>query len=112
MLVVVAIAGTLSIAAWADSPLQQQELAAALRQVQALERLVETSAASTAIEPGQRYHFDYPCLLADLARVKAGLQDYLTPSRAQPRDMQELAGQYRLESADEKPAAARTGSRP
>jgi RAQPRD family integrative conjugative element protein len=95
-----AIAGA-PLSAWADAPMQRQELAAALRQLQALERLIETSAVSTPIEPGQRYHFDYPRLLADLARVKAGLQDYLTPARAQPRDPAELAGQYRRESTDE-----------
>lgn|GEM_PF-152459 len=115
-LIVLALAGALPMAAWADAPLQRQELAAALRQVQALERLVQTSAGSTPIEPGQRYHFDYPRLLADLVRVRTGLQDYLTPSRAQPRDMQELAGQYRLDrlepAADEKSGATRTGDRP
>jgi RAQPRD family integrative conjugative element protein len=65
-LAVLALAGTLPVVVWTDSPLQQQELTAALRQIQALERLVETNAASTPIEPGQRSHFDYPRLLADL----------------------------------------------
>ncbi|MBF3224681.1 RAQPRD family plasmid, partial [Pseudomonas aeruginosa] len=46
-----------------------------------------------------RYHFDYPRLLADLARVRAGIQFHLTPSRAQPRDPSELAGDYRTERA-------------
>ena len=100
-LAALAVAGALPVTAWADAPRQRQELTAALRQVQALEHLIETSAASTPGEPGQRYHFDYPRLLVDLARVRTGLQDYLTPPRAQPRDMQELAGQYRLESVGE-----------
>jgi RAQPRD family integrative conjugative element protein len=107
------LAGTLPLAVWADAPLQHQELAAALRQVQALQRLIETSAAATPIEPGQRYHFDYPRLLADLGRVQTGLRDYLAPSRAQPRDMQELAGQYRFESnAGDKGATPSPGKRP
>jgi RAQPRD family integrative conjugative element protein len=115
MLAVLALAGVLPVAAWADAPRQRQELTAALRQVQALERLIETSAASTPIEPGARYHFDYPRLLADLSRVETGLKAYLTPSRAQPRDMQELAGQYRLDrpepAADAKPPVIRTKAR-
>jgi RAQPRD family integrative conjugative element protein len=111
-LTVLALAGALPVAAWADAPLQRQELAAALRQVQALQRLIETSAASTPIEPGQRYHFDYPRLLVDLGRVQAGLQDYLTPSRAQPREMQELTGQDRDEPAAGKSAATQSGERP
>lgn len=106
--------GALPLNAWADTPVQRQELSAAVRQIQALERLVETSAASTPGEPGQRYHFDYPRLRVDLERVRAGLQDYLTPLRAQPRDPAELAGQYRLESgaAHETAAEAKAGERP
>lgn len=81
----------------AETPVQRQELAAALRQIDALERTVAHSAVHTSIAPGERYHFDYSRLLADLARVRAGIQDHLTPSRAQPRDPSELAGDYRTE---------------
>ena len=83
--------------ALAESPAQRQELVAALRQFDALERTVAHSAAHTRITPGERYHFDYPRLMADLARVRAGIQAHLTPSRAQPRDPSELAGDYRTE---------------
>jgi RAQPRD family integrative conjugative element protein len=87
-----------------EDPRQRQQLAAALRQLDALERLVEQSAALTPIVPGARYHFDYPRLRADLVRVRAGIQDYLAPSRAQPRDPTELSGRYRTESdPDERP---------
>ena len=70
--------------ALAESPAQRQELVAALRQLDALERTVAHSAARSPIQPGERYHFDYPRLLADLAHVRAGIQAHLTPSRAQP----------------------------
>ena len=85
--------------ALAESPAQRQELVAALRQLDALERTVADSAARASIQPGERYHFDYPRLLADLERVRTGIQAYLTPSRAQPRDLSELAGEYRTERA-------------
>lgn len=81
----------------AEPPAQRQELVAALRQLDALERTITDSAAHAPIQPGERYHFDYPRLLADLARVRAGIQAHLTPSRAQPRDPAELAGDYRTE---------------
>ncbi|WP_410480131.1 RAQPRD family integrative conjugative element protein [Pseudomonas sp. DCA-1] len=84
-----------------ESPAQRQELVAALRQLDALERTVADSAAHASIQPGERYHFDYPRLLADLARMRAGIQAHLTPSRAQPRDTSELAGGYRTERAVE-----------
>ena len=85
--------------ALAESPAQRQELIAALRQLDALERTVADSAAHAPIQPGERYHFDYPRLLADLARVRAGIQFHLAPSRAQPRDPAVLSGDYRNESA-------------
>ncbi|MCH1909077.1 RAQPRD family integrative conjugative element protein [Stenotrophomonas sp. Y6] len=85
--------------ALAESPAQRQELVAALRQLDALERSVADSAAHAPVQPGERYHFDYPRLLADLARVRAGIQAHLAPSRAQPRDPSELAGDYRAERA-------------
>lgn len=88
-----------SAMAHADAPAQRQELAAALRQLDALERAVTQDATTISATPGERYHFDYPRLLADLARVRAGIQAYLTPSRAQPRDPDELAGDYRTERA-------------
>lgn len=81
----------------AESPAKRQELVAAMRQLDALERTVAHSAAQTPITPGERYHFDYPRLLADLQRVRSGIQQHLTPSRAQPRDPSELAGNYRVE---------------
>ncbi len=71
--------------ALAESPAQRQELVAALRQLDALERTVADSAAHAPVQPGERYHFDYPRLLADLARVRAGIQAHLSPSRAQRR---------------------------
>lgn len=94
----------------AKSPAQRQELVAVLRQLDALERIVADSAAHTPIQPGERYHFDYPRLLADLARVRAGIQAHLTPSRAQPRDPSELAGDYRTEwAAPPSPTTAAEG---
>ena len=87
-----------SFPAHADTPAQRQELATALRQLDALERLVVQSASRTPAEPGERYYFDYPRLRDDLARIRIGIQTHLTPSRSQPRDLDELNGNYRQES--------------
>lgn len=87
-----------SLSVSADTPAQRQELAAALRQLDALERLVVQSASRTSAKPGERYYFDYPRLRDDLARIRIGIQAHLTPSRAQPRDLAELNGNYRQES--------------
>ncbi len=98
-LLLMALTASLPLAAHAGTPAQRQELAAALRQLDALERFVAQSAANTPIAAGERYHFDYPRLLDDLARVRAGIQFHLAPSRAQPRDPAVLSGDYRNESA-------------
>lgn len=63
---------------------------------------VAEHAAHTAPQERARYHFDYARLRADLNRVRAGLQDYLVPQRAQPRDPVPLAGDYvRRDRADD-----------
>src|SRR3546814_13960198 len=78
----------------ADVPAQRQDLAAALRQLDALERFVAHSAPAAPIVPADRYHFDYPRLLASLARVRTGLQSHLTPSLAPPRHLPALPWDY------------------
>ena len=92
-----------SMPAHAELSAQRLDLAATLRQLDALERFVAQSAAATPIVPGDRYHFDYPRLMADLARVRTGIQSHLTPSRAQPRDLTELVADYSSERAIQHP---------
>ena len=80
---------------------EREQLAALARQLNLIDRLAE-HAANTAPQERTRYHFDYGRLHADLQRVRAGLQDYLVPRRAQPRDPVPLAGDYvRRERADD-----------
>ena len=79
----------------ADNAAEREMLAAVTRQLELLDRLAERG-ATTAPQERARYHFDYARLRADLKRVRAGLQDYLLPQRAQPRDPVPLAGDYVL----------------
>ncbi|MFJ5440976.1 RAQPRD family integrative conjugative element protein [Pectobacterium sp. CHL-2024] len=97
-LLLAALLVSIPLTTQADTPAQRQELATALRQLDALERLVVQSASRTPAEPSERYHFDYPRLRDDLARIRIGILAHLTPSRAQPRDPTELNGNYRQES--------------
>lgn len=77
-----------------DATPEHARLAAALRQLHSIERLVAQQAAQEP-DARARYHFDYSRLAADLERVRSGIRDYLTPTRAQPRDPAELLGEYR-----------------
>jgi RAQPRD family integrative conjugative element protein len=95
-----AVLGATPVAA-ADEALERSELAAALRQLEAFERLIRQGEAAQAGDTrASRYHFDYARLSADLARIRAGIEGYLTPERAQPRDPAELLSHYRQSSPE------------
>jgi RAQPRD family integrative conjugative element protein len=98
--VVLAVTAALALAPTyaADSAAETERLAALLRQLDALERIVESRAPSESLSRS-RYYFDYARLQADLARIRAGIDDYLHPARAQPRDPDQLIGEYRLTNA-------------
>ena len=100
----IALAGA-SPASAGDATAEHEQLAAIARQLDLIDRLSE-HAAGTAPQERARYHFDYARLRADLKRVRAGLQDYLVPQRAQPRDPVPLAGDYvrRDRADDEEPS--------
>lgn len=70
---------------------------AMLRQLNALEDTAQRSTLIVA-EPRQRYAFDYERLTNDIAVIRQGLKDYLSPPRAQPRDPVELSGDYTTEA--------------
>lgn len=90
--------GIASLTSATDTGLEGARLSALLRQLALMERLAKEGAA---IDPssGDRYHFDYARLHADIARMRAGIEDYLSPPRAQPRDPVLLDGTYRREIA-------------
>jgi RAQPRD family integrative conjugative element protein len=79
---------------------EREQLAALARQLDLIDRFAE-HAAHTAPQERTRYHFDYDRLRADLKRVRTGLQDYLVPQRAQPRDPVPLIGDYVRRSPDD-----------
>lgn len=89
----------------AASEIERERLAALVRQLELADRLagqmaeqMAGQATRSAPEAGARYHFDYPRLRADLARVRSGLHDYLSPRRAQPRDPSAPGGDYTRET--------------
>jgi len=75
---------------------EQANVDVMIRQLNAIEAVARRSAELPS-DGSSRYRLDYNRLAADLARIRQGLQDYLAPSRAQPRDVAELSGQYQRE---------------
>jgi RAQPRD family integrative conjugative element protein len=94
---ILASATGISLSTATADTLESAELAAVLRQLDIAERIAR-SAETVTSNGDSRYHFDYARLHADIARIRAGIEDYLHPKRAQPRDPHELSGDYRRES--------------
>jgi RAQPRD family integrative conjugative element protein len=83
----------LDAAGTGDGSPEREALAALTRELDLLDRLAE-HAATTAPQGRTRYHFDYDRLREDVQRVRTGVQDYLVPQRAQPRDPLPISGNY------------------
>lgn len=76
---------------------EHARLAAILRQLNTVERLV--ARRSESVRPdAARYYFDYPRLLEDIDSIRRGIDAYLVPERAQPREPARLIGDYQRES--------------
>lgn len=86
------------VSGYAASTHEQDQLNRVQQQLDTLERLATQAEAASTAEPDDRYRFDYPRLIRDIQHIRLGVQGYLSPSRAQPRDPAELVGDYRLDT--------------
>ena len=89
---------------YAASAHEQSQLSLVLQQLDTIERLATRTELAGTSEPNERYHFDFPQLTKDIQRIRLGVQGYLSPSRAQPRDPGELVGEYRLDTPPTEPS--------
>ncbi|EBX8629390.1 conjugal transfer protein [Salmonella enterica subsp. enterica] len=92
---VIGLALTASVHATPTS--EQASLALLLNQLNQMESTLNRAQAQASVTPDERFFFDYPQALADIRTVRAGIEHYLTPSRAQPHTVLPLSGQYRAE---------------
>lgn len=88
--------GAIPLAGADDAATERVDLAIILRELNGVDRLAQE--AQAVAPEGGRYHFDYGRLNSDIARIRAGINDYLSPPRAQPRDPTPLTGDYRRDS--------------
>jgi len=89
---------------YAASAHEQDQLSLIQRQLDTIERLATRAEAASTAEPVERYRFDYLRLSKDIQRIRQGVQGYMSPSRAQPRDAIELVGDYRLDALPAEPS--------
>ena len=79
----------------ADTSSESAHLAAIERQLDTIDRLA-TQSEQLPDSNRTHEHFDYARLHADIARVREGIQDYVSPRRPLPRDPATLVGHYRV----------------
>ena len=89
---------------YAASAHEQDQLSRVQQQLEIIERLATQAEADNTPEPDDRYRFDYPRLSQDILHIRRGVKDYLSPSRAQPRDSNEITGDYRLDTPPSEPS--------
>ena len=76
---------------------EREELTLTLNQLTQIEASLNRARDSARTGINERYYFDSPRIRSDITTLRSGIEHYLTPARAQPRDMTTLAGQYHEE---------------
>lgn len=93
-----------ALTAAAQDVRERSDLGLMQRQIDAIELLADRAHCSATGTDRVRYRFDYARLTEDLERVRHGISNYLSPSRAQPADLVELAGDYRADALYSSPS--------
>lgn len=93
--VAICLCGSAMHAYAANTASESAHLAAIERQLDTIDRLA-TQSEQLPDSGNTHVYFDYARLHADIARVRAGIQDYLSPRRPLPRDPATLVGHYRV----------------
>lgn len=93
-----------AVTAAAQDVRERSDLGLMQRQIDAIALLADRARSSATGTDQVRYRFDYPRLTADLERVRHGISNYLSPSRAQPVDLVELTGDYRADVPHSSPS--------
>ena len=93
--VTICLGGSVVHAFAADTASESAHLAAMERQLDSIDSLA-TQSEQLPDSSNAHEHFDYARLHADIARVREGIQDYLSPRRPLPRDPSTLVGHYRV----------------
>lgn len=76
---------------------EREELTLSLNQLIQIEASLNRAQQSARTGINERYYFDYLRIHGDIATLRSGIEHYLTPTRAQPRNTAALVGQYREE---------------
>ena len=65
---------------------EQEQLAQAIKQLEAAKLSLQRPAASAKVSEKRREYFDYAAAKQDISTVQEGIKQYINPSRAIPRN--------------------------
>ena len=71
---------------------EQEQLAQAIKQLEAAKLSLQRAAASARVSAKSREYFDYAAARQDISTVQAGIKQYINPSRAIPRNPTAIRG--------------------
>lgn len=89
------LAVLLPLPALAQEGVEERDLGLIVKQLDAIAGLADRSKFATPPAGEPRYRFDYGQLAQDLQQIRLGVNEYLTPSRAQPNEFTQLSGSFR-----------------
>ncbi|AID27782.1 RAQPRD family integrative conjugative element protein [Salmonella bongori] len=96
-IITIAISLFITSSALAAPLTEREELTLTLNQLTQIEASLHRAQQSARTGINERYYFDYPRIHSDITTLRSGIENYLTPTRAQPRDVAAMSGQYREE---------------
>lgn len=80
---------------------EKDELALVLKQLKQVKQSLLKSEVISGTEQLERYHFNYNAIQNDIDHVISGIENYLSPMRAQPRSQTQnfpvINGEYQNE---------------
>lgn len=97
----IAFSLTLSTTVSAAPTSEQANLALMLTQLNHIEATLQRAQAQAKTSPTDRFIFNYPQAYTDIQTIRRGIKQHLLPTRAQPRNIQNikpLSGQYSVET--------------
>lgn len=89
------LSGLLTTPVIASEVFEHEQLALVLQQLENAQRLTLNAHKNITPKNTDRFWFDYERLTRDIKRIQVGIEHYMVPHRAQPRELhEELTSSY------------------
>lgn len=93
--IVFALGGLVCSQALASDGFERKQLALVIKQLENAQQVSSTARKQITPTDADRFWFDYERMERDLKKIQHGIEHYLTPDRAQPRELHgDVASSY------------------